>query len=302
MGRRRAQLRLWSRACAHPTHPHPPPLVTHSLRHCDYVASVDPTAESADFQWTVVAALSGAPFPSVSLASANFNDRYLVPIAGGNVGANQNPDHNDASWLLAPWLAGGVNATSIKSLSKGAYGGMYRFWSTAHAAPCGGGGDVQLASGAAAARSSFYLGAPPPPPPPPPAAITVAAGTILSTLPETIKGCHSDEGFMHQSQFDAHARGFVVGDAALNTTPLDPELLELGEDVLGRNTPLLRHFRDPLRPTLRVLYDLSDPPRGGRSPRPRRASRAARGTKARSPGNLLLPATKSRSHSPAWCR
>lgn len=91
---------------------------------------------------------------------------------------------------------------------------------TTNTNPCSDGPDVIVAAPGAAGvvAQSWTVGAPPPPPPPPPSPFTIAAGAPTGTLSDTILGCHSDEGFMHQPQF--FLSNMVYGEAFEGTNGL----------------------------------------------------------------------------------
>ena len=141
----------------------------------------------------------------------------LSPIAGsgGKVGVNVRPDANDATWLLTPGLTDPSNWTLVTQ-SKAFPGSVLSLSRTA-SNPCNDGPDVILAAPGAGNvdAQTWIVGGPPPPPPPPPSGVTVAAGSVLSTLSPTILSCHSDEGFMHQPQ--SFLSQMVYGEAFEST-------------------------------------------------------------------------------------
>ena len=175
------------------------------VRHCDYVCAASPMDPSSDdFHFDVVAPANGnGAAGMVSLRSANFPDHFLSPIQGkgASVGVNTNPNADDATWQFTPGLTDATNWTLV-SQSK-SFGGAVLSLARTNTGPCHDGPDVVLAQPRSGSvdTQTFIFGAPPPPPPPPPTTVTVAAGAITSTLSNTILGCHSDEGFMHQPQF-----------------------------------------------------------------------------------------------------
>jgi len=93
----------------------PAGLPGYSFRHCDAQGFVTPNeAGNADHLFTLVAALSGAPFPAaVSFRSVNFPAWYLSRVTGaelGRLGIAQAPAAADASWAVAA-AAGGAGLT-----------------------------------------------------------------------------------------------------------------------------------------------------------------------------------------------
>lgn len=196
-------------AAAHALHAYPPvgtrvsmqPFndAARGLRHCDYVCSasaLEPGNE--DFEFDVAAAKNGNTAPGyVSFTSANFPDHLLSPTSTGKVGVNVNPDVNDGTWQLVPV---GANWTLVSQSNT--FAGMVLSLARTVTNPCGDGPDVVLAAPGAGGMDAqtWVVGAPPPPPPPPPSAFTIAAGTATSTLPDSVRGCHHDEGFMHAPQ------------------------------------------------------------------------------------------------------
>ena len=192
------------------------------LRHCDYVCAASQPDGSEDFLFVVAAPLNGDTAPgSLSFKSANFPDHWLSPIAAGRgaVGVNVKPDPNDATWLLTPGPAG-TNWTLATQAA--AFAGAVLSLGTASTNPCHDGPDIVVAAPGAAgvAAQAWVVGTPPPPPPPPPTPVRVDAATVLSTLPQSILGCHSDEGFMHQPSF--FLAQMVYGEAFETTNGMRP--------------------------------------------------------------------------------
>jgi len=169
----------------------PAPRPSTTLRHCDYVCSVDADDGSQDFQFVVEAARNGKPAPYVSFHSANFPDHALSLIAGsasGAVGINVNPDADDATWLVTG-PAG--NYTLVSQTRAAGLAGAVLSLARTNTGPCHDGPDVVLAAPGAGGidAQAWAVGAPPPPPPPPPTAVTVAAGAVTQTLSTSILGC-----------------------------------------------------------------------------------------------------------------
>ena len=199
-----------------------------ALRHCDYVCSVDLNDGTKDFQFNVVAPLNGAS-GALSFASANFPDHLLSPVAGsdGVVGVNQQPNADDATWVLVPGLTDASNFTLVSQSAR--FKSFVLSLNRTTTGPCHDGPDVVLAAPGVpyVDTQTFVVGAPPPPPPPPPATVTIAAGVATSTLSSTILGCHSDEGFMHQ---------VCSGSFRHYLTPTDKRNLPLGANRLSSSS------------------------------------------------------------------
>ena len=147
----------------------PAGLPGYSFRHCDAQGFVTPDElGNADHLFTLVAALSGAPFPAaVSFRSVNFPAWYVSRVAGaepGRLGIAQAPAAADASWAVAAAAGGAGFTLALAGAGFAAVGGN-----------CTG----SCARNYAPPAASVYLAAQPTPwrvaAPPGPPACTIAA-------------------------------------------------------------------------------------------------------------------------------
>lgn len=86
------------------------------MRTCNFLANTEYDSGVGDFSWLIVEALNGNKAPgSVSVLSVSNLWNYALTIVDGvgRVGIAENPDANDASWILTPGLSDPSNWTLV---------------------------------------------------------------------------------------------------------------------------------------------------------------------------------------------
>ena len=164
-------------------------MVTHASRH---VASAGNRAAAAHLN-VAMTSFATALIVLLGSGSATAAPRKYVGLTSNCQNAVSMSGNEGAMTLAACEARCDAHAPSCEAVD---YGTTACYLKSA----CGG------TAGSCNGPSCAYraVGAPAPPPPPPegpPGEVTVAAGAITSQLSNTILGCHSDEGFMHQPQF-----------------------------------------------------------------------------------------------------
>jgi len=183
------------------------PRASPNLSLTDVASFCAPNARGDDFNFVVVAARNGAPFPAASLQSVNFPSRFLAPTGAGlALGIPQEATADDASFTFAPGLAN-ASALSLAALSKNpAFAGLYVAFGAARKAPCkfaAPAADAVLARGDSDAAAATLLAvAAPPPPPPVPIAVDIDARAVDHVIPAAFRGCHMDPGVRFFRQLD----------------------------------------------------------------------------------------------------
>lgn len=160
------------------------------IRHCDFALYATPLGigQAQDYLFNLSAALNGAP-NAVSFLAFAFKDHYLAPpanapapppTAGFPLAAVDNPDADDASWLVVPAAGGAVSLVSLSKRPE--LSGLLLTRAPSVTGPCVGvsgfappyAGDAVLSSaGGAPSAAQLWVFAEPPPTPPPPPGIAV---------------------------------------------------------------------------------------------------------------------------------
>lgn len=125
---------------------------------------------NTDFSFALVSALNGDS-SARSFQSTSF-PTYFISIANattGDLGIIENPNVDDATWIFEAPLASvppaATSAYSLRSASKGPFGGQYLTYSTQDTAPCAfppPAGDAALTDGSNASRATWIIGPLPP--------------------------------------------------------------------------------------------------------------------------------------------
>lgn len=183
--------------------------LTKELHHCQFWASVSPSAQAnADFNMLVAPALNGAP-DAISLHAASYPTHYLsvsstspsgdLQFVDGAAGGSA-AEKAAASWQVVPALAAGAPGVlySLRSMSTGGASGAYLSLAPNSTAPCLVGDPASFdviadKSPADPKAATWAIGEKPPAPP---ARVEVDASVVTnSEVNKRWMGCHSDYGF-----------------------------------------------------------------------------------------------------------
>ena len=183
--------------------------LTKELHHCQFWASVSPSAQAnADFNMLVAPALNGAA-DAISLHAATYPTHYLSVSGASSSGDLQFVDgvasgsavgKAAASWQIVPALAAGAPGAlySLRSMSTGSASGAYLSLATNSTAPCLKGDPASFdviadKTPADPKAATWAIGEKPPAPP---ARVEVDAGVVTNpAVNKRWMGCHSDYGF-----------------------------------------------------------------------------------------------------------